>query len=56
MDSKEEGEAGKEALKAYAALVEDLSHNWGWTLNLYGKSVWFQCAARRSVISPAKPG
>ncbi|MEU4835450.1 ATP-binding protein [Streptosporangium sp. NPDC023615] len=27
------------------AIVEDLSHNWGWTLNPYGKSVWFQLVA-----------
>lgn len=27
------------------AIVQDLSHNWGWTLNPYGKSVWFQLAA-----------
>ncbi|WP_326643293.1 ATP-binding protein [Streptosporangium sp. NBC_01755] len=26
-------------------IVEDLSHNWGWTLNPYGKSVWFQLVA-----------
>ncbi|MFF5207218.1 ATP-binding protein [Streptosporangium sp. NPDC000396] len=27
------------------AIVQDLSHNWGWTLNPYGKSVWFQLTA-----------
>ncbi|WP_326642460.1 ATP-binding protein [Streptosporangium sp. NBC_01755] len=27
------------------AIVQDLSHNWGWTLNPYGKSVWFQLVA-----------
>jgi anti-sigma regulatory factor (Ser/Thr protein kinase) len=27
------------------AIVQDLSHNWGWTLNAYGKSVWFQLTA-----------
>ncbi|WP_433539802.1 ATP-binding protein [Streptosporangium sandarakinum] len=27
------------------SIVEDLSHNWGWTLNPYGKSVWFQLLA-----------
>ncbi|MEV0417364.1 ATP-binding protein [Streptosporangium canum] len=26
-------------------IVKDLSHNWGWTLNPYGKSVWFQLVA-----------
>ncbi|MEV7012643.1 ATP-binding protein [Streptosporangium sp. NPDC051022] len=27
------------------AIVHDLSHDWGWTLNPYGKSVWFQLVA-----------
>ena len=27
------------------AIVQDLSHTWGWTLNAYGKSVWFQLVA-----------
>ncbi|MEU4409755.1 ATP-binding protein [Streptosporangium sp. NPDC023963] len=27
------------------AIVQDLSRNWGWTLNPCGKSVWFQLAA-----------
>ncbi|MGC5013529.1 ATP-binding protein [Streptosporangium sp. DT93] len=27
------------------AIVCDLSRNWGWTLNPYGKSVWFQLEA-----------
>jgi hypothetical protein len=26
-------------------IVQDLSCNWGWTLNAYGKSVWFQLVA-----------
>lgn len=26
-------------------IIKDLSHNWGWTLNPYGKSVWFQLIA-----------
>jgi anti-sigma regulatory factor (Ser/Thr protein kinase) len=26
-------------------IVQDLCHNWGWTLNAYGKSVWFQLVA-----------
>ncbi|GAA2858278.1 hypothetical protein GCM10010517_16700 [Streptosporangium fragile] len=29
------------------AIVQDLSHDWGWTLNPYGKSVWFQLVAWR---------
>ncbi|MFJ2029624.1 ATP-binding protein [Streptosporangium sp. NPDC087985] len=27
------------------AIVKDLSSEWGWTLNPYGKSVWFQLLA-----------
>uniref|UniRef100_UPI00344382B5 ATP-binding protein n=1 Tax=Streptosporangium subroseum TaxID=106412 RepID=UPI00344382B5 len=27
------------------SIVQDLSRNWGWTLNAYGKSVWFQLVA-----------
>lgn len=27
------------------AIVQDLSHNWDWTLNAYGKAVWFQLVA-----------
>ncbi|MFC4530313.1 ATP-binding protein [Sphaerisporangium dianthi] len=27
------------------AIVESLSHKWGWNLHPYGKSVWFQLAA-----------
>ncbi|WP_329084150.1 MULTISPECIES: ATP-binding protein [unclassified Streptosporangium] len=27
------------------AIVQNLSRNWGWTLNPYGKSVWFQLLA-----------
>lgn len=27
------------------AIVQNLSHNWGWTLTPYGKSVWFQLVA-----------
>ncbi|WP_248966050.1 ATP-binding protein [Sphaerisporangium perillae] len=27
------------------AIVETLSHKWGWTLHPHGKSVWFQLAA-----------
>jgi anti-sigma regulatory factor (Ser/Thr protein kinase) len=26
-------------------IVQDLSHNWGWTLTPYGKSVWFTLLA-----------
>ncbi|MFI9431742.1 ATP-binding protein [Streptosporangium sp. NPDC052375] len=27
------------------AIVKDLSHDWGWTLNPHGKSVWFRLTA-----------
>ncbi|MEV8638197.1 ATP-binding protein [Streptosporangium sp. NPDC051023] len=27
------------------SIVQDLAHDWGWTLNPFGKSVWFQPAA-----------
>ncbi|WP_433374857.1 ATP-binding protein [Streptosporangium sp. CA-115845] len=37
-------------------LVQQLSSDWGWYETSAGRVVWFQCAARRSVISPAKPG
>ncbi|MBB2913281.1 anti-sigma regulatory factor (Ser/Thr protein kinase) [Streptosporangium becharense] len=38
------------------AIVQELSRNWGWTLNPYGKSVWFQLVAWRRMPGVASAG